>query len=353
MLPVPPRPSLITVSADHLRAALQHGEWTGDLPSERKLCSRLGISRPTLRAVLAQLETEGWLGAVKNKKRLILNPSRSHTKTPATAVITVLSPIPARVMPPFVLFWLDLLRGLLSDAGRPLEIYTTPAAYGPKPEASLNQIKADRPSAAWILFRSTAPMQRWFARSQTPAVIAGTRTADVQLPSVDMDYRATCRHAVSVLKRSGHKHSVLLLPKGTHGGDAESEAGFLEGCQDAHSGLVLRHDETAASLIATVDGVLRRRPVPTAFIVARSVNALTLITHLLRQHHRLPQDFAVISRDDDAFLDHVVPKVARYTSDPSKFARRLAKLVLQLAETGRTTLQPIRLMPEWVKGETV
>ncbi len=74
---------------------------------------------------------------------------------------------------------------------------------------------------------------------------------------------------------------------------------------------------------------------------------------VLRLGHKLPRDFAIVSRDDDAFLDHVVPKVTRYSADAAKFAKRLAKLVLELAQTGHTSTRPVRLMPDLRRGETV
>ena len=105
-------------------------------------------------------------------------------------------------------------------------------------------------------------------------------------------------------------------------------------------------------LIRCLDDSLRAKSHPTAFLVARSIHALTVITHLLRNGSKLPRDFAVVSRDDDAFLDHVVPRVTRYASDPEKFARRLSKLVLELAQTGRASTTPVRLMPDLNRGET-
>jgi DNA-binding LacI/PurR family transcriptional regulator len=92
---------------------------------------------------------------------------------------------------------------------------------------------------------------------------------------------------------------------------------------------------------------------PTAFLVARSMHALTVVSHLLRQGHRLPRDLAVVSRDDDTFLDHLVPKVTRYAANPARFARQLSKLVLEVAQTGRARPKPMRLMPDLVRGETV
>jgi DNA-binding LacI/PurR family transcriptional regulator len=106
-------------------------------------------------------------------------------------------------------------------------------------------------------------------------------------------------------------------------------------------------------VVEQLETLLSRKPVPTAFLVARSIHALTVITHLLRGGHKLPRDFAVVSRDDDAFLDHVVPRVTRYSADATKFAKRLSKLVLELAQTGRTSTKPVRLMPDVKRGETV
>lgn len=351
---VPPRPSLITHSADFLREALLRGEWTEFLPSERTLCSRLRISRPTLRAVLVQLEREGVISAVENKKRRITASKATKRNTTRSSLIALLTPVPAQLMPPFVLFWVDALRELLAEAGYQLEVHASPHCFTAKPAGGLKKLTQRVQPAAWVLFRSTSAMQHWFAEQGMPAIIAGSCADEIELPSVDIDYRATCRHAAAMLKQKGHKHIALLLPDSSHGGDVESEHGFHEAlaATDA-SPLVLRHHESTTQLIEQLDDALRRKPVPTAFLVARSSHVLTVITHLLRLGHKLPRDFAVVSRDDDAFLDHVVPRITRYAADPTKFARRLSRLVLELGQTGHTSVKPVRLMPNLKRGETV
>lgn len=351
---VPPRPSLVTHSADFLREALLRGDWAEWLPSERTLCTRLRISRPTLRAVLAQLEREGVISAVENKRRRIL-AAKSATRGPVKSrAIALLSPVPAQLMPPFVLFWLDALRELLSDAGYQLEVHASPHCFTTKPAGGLKKLTQRVNAAAWVLFRSTAAMQRWFVDQGIATVVAGSCAKGIALPSVDIDYRAACRHAATMLRQKGHRRIALLLPDSTHGGDTESELGFAEALKtDASPPLVLRHHESTTHLIECLDEALRQKPAPTAFLVARSIHALTVITHLLRQGYKLPRDYAVVSRDDDAFLDHVVPRVTRYAADPAKFARRLSKLVLELAQTGRTSTTPVRLMPDLKRGETV
>lgn len=351
---VPPRPSLITHSADFLRESLLRGEWTEFLPSERTLCSRLRISRPTLRAVLVQLEREGVISAVENKKRRIAMAKTNRRTLSRSRMIALLSPVPAQLMPPFVLFWVDALRELLAEAGYQLEVHASAHCFTAKPAGGLNKLTQRFHAAAWVLFRSTSAMQRWFVEQGLPAIIAGSCANDIELPSVDIDYRATCRHAAAMLKQKGHNHIALLLPDSSHGGDVESEHGFHEAltATDA-TPLVLRHHESTTQLIEQLDEALKRKPAPTAFLVARSIHMLTVVTHLLRIGHRLPRDFAVVSRDDDAFLDHVVPRITRYAADPAKFARRLSRLVLELAQTGHTSTKPVRLMPDLKRGETV
>lgn len=350
---VSPRPSLITHSADFLREALQRGEWTGVLPSERTLCARLRISRPTLRAVLAQLEREGVISAVENKKRQILSVPKSNSKATPSRVIALLTPVPQQAMPPFVLFWVDALRELLAEADYHLEVHASTHCFAAKPGAGLKKLTQRVQAAAWVLFRSTPAMQRWFVDQRVAAVIAGSCAEGIVLPSVDLDYRATCRHAATMLMQKGHRRIALLLPGSSHGGDAESEHGFREASTtSAATPIVIQHHEASEQVAEHLDVLLKRKPAPTAFVVARSIHTLTVITHLLRCGHKLPRDFAVVSRDDDAFLDHVVPRITRYSADTAKFAKRLSKLVLELAQTGRTSTTPVRLMPDLRRGET-
>lgn len=354
MQAVPPRPSLITHSADFLREALRGGEWQGVLPSERTLCTRMRISRPTLRAVLSQLEHEGVIGPVVNKRRHLPSAPSSVGKSAASRLIALLTPVPQQAMPPFVLFWVDALRELLAEAGYQLEVHASPHCFTSKPAGGLKKLALRVPSAAWVMFRSTPAMQRWFIEQKLPAIVAGSCAVGMELPSVDLDYRATCRHAAAMLMQKGHRRIALLLPDSAHGGDAESALGFREAFagRDA-SPSVLPHHETAEKVIESLNEALKRRPAPTAFLVARSIHTLTVVTHLLRLGHKLPRDFAIVSRDDDAFLDHLVPKVTRYSADAVKFAKRLARLVLELAQTGHTSTKPVRLMPDLRRGETV
>jgi DNA-binding LacI/PurR family transcriptional regulator len=113
----------------------------------------------------------------------------------------------------------------------------------------------------------------------------------------------------------------------------ESEHGFREALGDTDANII-RHHEKVEQVVEQLEMVLQHKPAPTAFLVARSIHTLTVITHLLRRGHQLPRDFAVVSRDDDAFLDHVVPRVTRYSADAAKFSQPAKDVRISIGTEG-------------------
>jgi len=352
---LPQRLSLVSQAADILREQLVAGLWGDVLPGERALCARLQVSRPTLRAALEALRREGWLEVSQGRRRRIRQPERGRRGVPRSTRVGLLTPVPLHRMPPFTMFWVDELRERLGDEGFELALHVSHAPGLARPERWLQRLTAEAPSAAWVLFRTSEPLQQWFDARGLPAVIIGSRFPGIGLPSVDVDYRAACRHAAGVFLARGHRRIALLLPEGGGAGDQASEAGFMEGCRgtgrDAVA-TVVRHDESVAGVCRRLDSLLAAAEPATALLVARSAHALTALSHLQRRGVRLPQDVSLISRDDDAFLDVVVPSVARYACDAAAFARRVSRIVLQLARTGSVPTRQTLMMPSFVKGET-
>jgi len=351
-LPLPERVSLVTQTARILRQGLTTNRWPGALPGERLLSEQLRVSRPTLRAALAQLEKDGLLQTAQGKRRqTVATNSKAHTKKGAPKSICLLSPHPLDAVPPMVLFWINELRARMAELHLNMELVVRPSAYHAKAERAWEELAQCHPSSAWVLFLSNEPMQRWFAARKIPALVVGSCPSDNPLPSVDVDYRAACRHAAQWFSGHGHKRLALLLPASGCPGDQESEEGFREGAVKGEVKIV-RHDETVAGVCARVDRLIALAEAPTAFLIARSAHALTVLTHLQRRGFKVPQDVVLISRDDDAYLQHVVPALARYTSRPQQFARKVGEALVQVLERGSQPARPVRLMPEFLRGET-
>jgi DNA-binding LacI/PurR family transcriptional regulator len=87
--------------------------------------------------------------------------------------------------------------------------------------------------------------------------------------------------------------------------------------------------------------------------VARAAHVLTVMMHLMRRGKRIPQDIAVLSRDNDPILEATSPSVARYGIQPKQLANRIASALRQLADTGTLESHNIRLMPEYQTGDSI
>lgn len=352
---VPQRVSLVTQAVSILKDNINTGFWSGQLPGEHELCEHLHVSRVTLRKALSELQRESWVNSSRGKRRLILPRPRPSSAT--TNRVILLTESPLHLLHPFTIYWMDCLRAHLSEVGYQLEIHTGQAAFGANATRSLAQMHKQFHPAGWVLYRSNERMQQWFSAQSLPCVIAGSRHRNVSLPSVDVDYRATCRHAVGQFLARRHTRLVFLNPESGAAGDLESELGFLEAAQAARNeavqATVVRHDGTVAGICKKLDFLLARPQRPTAFLVSRPAYVLTTLSHLLRKKLALPQDLAVVSRDDDSFLESIVPTVARYSSSPTIFARKISRMVLEIVRGAALERADTRIMPTFVAGQTL
>lgn len=225
---VPQMISLVTQTVGILKESIHAGVWLGYLPGEHELSEHLHVSHVTLRKALEELQREGWVQSSQGKRHQII--PRPRRSLPASNRVVLLTASPLHLLHPATIYWMDCLRGDLSEAGFNLEIHVGQTAFGSNPEPSLS------------------PMQK----QSLPCVIAGSRHAGVSLPSVDVDYHATCRHAVGQFLARKHKHLAFLNPDSGAAGDLKSEQGFLEAAKaipgNEVSAMVIRHDSTVQGI---------------------------------------------------------------------------------------------------------
>jgi DNA-binding LacI/PurR family transcriptional regulator len=354
---IPQRHSLVGQTVAFLKAQTAAGRWGEWLPPERALCEQLQVSRSTLRRALAQLHREGLVRAEHGAgNRVVGSPSRRRGQLRSHDV-ALLAPEPLERLRPMQALWIDELRATLSEHDVRLHVFHGAQYFRANPGAALEKLVRHSPHGCWVLMLASPACQRWFADQGTPCVIAGSCHTGIDLPFRDLDHRAMCRHAAGVLLAAGHRQLAFLAQKTRLAGDIESEAGFLEGVSQSHrAGAVAQvghHDATPAGIALALRRLLAQRSAPTALLVANAFHYLAVVSQLAQLGRLAPRDFSIVSRDEDPFLTFLAPEPARYVASPRALAKSLLRPVMELLEHGTVSQRAARLMPEFIRGETV
>jgi len=352
---VPIRLTLVSQVTAMLRQSIAAGIWKESLPSEMELGQLLHVSRITVRAALAELVAQKVVSSGRGQRRRILRrPKKTIPAGPKRVVL--LAPIPLREMPRFELFWIDEVREHLAGAGFHLEVHKEAACSGNTPGKALEKLNQRLNPSGWILLQSTRAAQQWFSKNGRLAVIAGSRHPGVNLPFVDVDYRALCHHAAGRLLASGHRRLAFINLNSGLAGDLDSEQGFLEAARQSKSptsGIVLRHNRSPEDVIRRMNALLGRPDAPTGFLVSKAYHALTVMGCLRQRGLRVPEDCSIISRDREAYLEHTVPRMTHYAADPELLGRNLSRLLTQMISSGIILHRECRIMPRFVAGGTL
>ena len=149
-----------------------------------------------------------------------------------------------------------------------------------------------------------------------------------------------------------------MLPNPNPGvpGDFKAEAGFREAWQTTRAqdvaATIVNHDGTPANICVRLNGLMQSAQPPIAFLISRAQHVLIVLGHLLSCRFRIPQNVAVISRDDESFLENVVPTVARYSRNQDVFASTLSRMLLDILH-GKQVMKEDKIMPNFVLGQTL
>lgn len=353
---IPRRHSLSGQAADTIRKAVADGVWKEYLPSERRLCDLLQVSRPTVRTALHILEQEGLIKIQQGRRNRLKSPAGGDAR-PGSRLVGLITHEPVSHMSRSTFQRMTEIREHFADRGFGTEILVCAHGGVRGHRRKLEQFVRQNRLFCCVLISVDKDIQCWFQEHKVPALVMGSCHPEVRLPSLDLDYRSVCRHAAGTLLAHGHLRLLLVIPDSGAAGDLASEEGFREAVAGHKGGeaqaLVVRHNGTAKHIGAKLDALFNGDNPPTALLVAKPQYVLIVLIHLLKRGIDVPGAVSLVARDQDHLFNIMPTPIAHYALKQDVFAHRLSRLMMRLASQDYLKAEPSLIFPEYFAGGTV
>ena len=357
MIQLPKRNSLVHETAATLKQWVACGLLQGLLPGELELKERLRVGRDTLRLALQALVDEGWLEPpTQGRKRRIRAERVTGLQQPANAGLPVTMLSPYAVDPGQIQAEMEETRKRLAALGRDLQRVSPEIFHLQDPDHQLENLVHSHPSAAWILYGSSEPIQKWFAQRDLPALIHGWPYPGVALPYVTKDWEPAAFHAGLQFLRHGHRKIGLFEYVRRGAGAMLIASGLRRALATAgnRAELSLFPDErTPESIARAYETAFQLKDRPTAMVLTSSNHLLTSLSWLVSKGIAVPKEVSLTVLPCDTWYSEFHPPLSHYKSNTKVFAQGIAERVLELIEHGRVSRKPLVVPVEFVPGATI
>lgn len=355
---LPEKESLVRQTIHVLQEMICSGELPSPIPGERTLANTLQVGRDTLRAALNELTRQQWISpSAQGKRREVLKTDAIKAGSkPTQQRVIFISPQPLEQIPRLMLVELDAFRALLTKRSITVEVLTPSIFETAQPEKRLEQLVADYPAAAWILYRCTEPVQRWFQQKQLRCIVRGYPHPSIDLPYLDEDWSAAAYHAGTRLLSHGHNSIGLVIPDSQLEGLKAAETGLrnaLSKASDEHTLHLIQEKRDLHSVIQSVQKALATDKPPTALVVTRSRHVLNLISWLASFGYSIPEHLSVIALCHEPWFDDLYSPVTHYNSSPENMGKTLAKQVRHLINGEPLSSANSYIIPEHIEGQSI
>lgn len=357
MILLPKRNSLVHETATTLKQWIACGLLKDVLPGELDLKERLRVGRDTLRLALEVLSNEGWLEpAAQGRKRRVQVHKLSSLKKTADAglPVTFLSPYPVDQGQT----WMEMedTQKQLAEMGRELQHVAPEIFHLQNPEHQLESLVQTHPSAAWVLYASSRPIQKWFAKRGLPALIHGWPYPGVDLSYVTKDWEPAGFHAGLQFLRHGHRNIGIFEFEERGAGAMLIERGLRRALATAEPAAKLRlfkDQRTPESIAKAYETAFKLKDRPTAMVLTSSNHLLTSLSWLVSKGIRVPADVSLVVLPNDTWYSEFYPPLCHYKPNTNAFSHGIAERVLELVEFGRVIRKPLAVPVEFVPGATI
>ena len=357
MIHLPQRTSLVHETVNTLKQWVAGGLLKDILPGELDLKERLRVGRDTLRLALEILENEGWIEpSGQGRKRRIHAEKLSELKQTADDGLPVsfLSPYPMDQGQTQI--EMEDTQKRLVEMGRELQHISADIFRLKDPDRQLEELVHSHPSAAWIIYATSQPVQEWFARRGLPTIIHGWPYPGVDLPYVTKNWEPAGFHAALQFIRQGHRTLGMFEFVERGAGAMRIDHGIRRAIESTHCGaklLIFKDERTPESIARAYETAFKLKEPPTAMILTSSNHLLTSYSWLVSKGIRVPADVSLTVLPNDTWYSDLYPPLSHYKPNTKLFSQGMADRVLELIKFGRVIRKPLEAPVEYVRGATI
>jgi len=352
------RVSLVEQTVATLSELVKRGQWSETLPGEEALREQLSISRVTLRKALALLVMQGLLVAPgRGHRHAVVRRGKSFSApTSLTGHVRCLSMFPETELVWSTRIIFDEIRKSLFARKRSFFWEQHSSVWRGNPAAALSRLTAAPDTAAWLLYRSSYKIQRWFQESGIPCIVLGPCHQGISLPSVQADVRALGLHLAGEAMRLGHRHLAFVAFDESVASSIHTLEGLTQYQSKSSAPMrvsVISDDMTIPGLRRSLSAAMRQQDPPTVVMVTEAVQILPVLGLLKEMGMRVPEDVSVVVRDHEPFLDRSLPEITRYACDWVRFGRAVVRSLEGVIVGGGVSGGQHKLLPDYIRGQTL
>lgn len=348
--------NLPIIAAEHLKDRIVRGEYNDILPSERRLCRDLRLSRTTIRTAISILSKQGYLATSQGKATRILKPENSNynRQEDCPKKVVVLSPTPLEKQRPYNVLWVDALRSSLHDAGFSLEVRAENRLSTAKNTSLLRKIVQETKSACWVLLHSTDRIQNWFQNQNIPCVVAGNCNENVFLPRVSIDFHALTSYALQRMKNAGCRNIVILIETSQSPGSniIENSIVFAKSnpfFKDSEIEIIHVHSDRIEEVTRAIHR-LRLKDNKQGIFVPNPLLCITAISESLLCGMNVNKLYVTTSFFE-SLLQYLRPTPSSFEFNHKLFARKVHSKIMQIVSKSPIRNPESLIVPNYIKGD--
>jgi len=317
---------------DHLRELIRSGQLDGQLPSERQLADRFGISYMTTRRAIGELVDEGMLAREQGRGTFVRN---RFPRAAAAGSIGIILPSKVRhgAANPF---YAAVIQGV-AEEGRRLGYRQTVIAE--HAADLLHGARGGPVNAIVAVAQSIGDLPEIDeARKSVPVVAVDSSRGTERIPNIVSDNRGGSRQAAEHLLQLGHRRIGYI--SGNLPGEV-SEArrdGFLHALREAGVAhdpqLVVEGDYELESGFVGAGRLLNQARPPSAIACANDTMAFGVYRRAHEMGLRIPQDLSVVGFDDLPAASYLTPGLTTVSVPRSELGWVALQLLATMLEGG-------------------